>query len=195
MSPTYLISVQNIFKYTTIDSNTDPNLILPNILVAQDIHIQSILGQQLYQRFLSDITNTGTTTGQYLILLNNFIQPALAHYTVYESIDDIADRLTNKGVLEKTGGDIINSANSSEKRIQALKSRSLQRGDWYNQRIRTYIINDPNAFPEYYTQIGIEQIVAKRTTYGKRMSPNYKKPGLWPNSTCCGGPTGFPINL
>lgn len=66
-----LITPQYLFTWTTVDNNVDPNLINPNIVIAQDTHIQSILGQTLYWRLMNDVA---------IGLINNPSDAPYKHY-------------------------------------------------------------------------------------------------------------------
>ena len=50
--------LQRLFLHTTTDKNTDPDLINPNIIIAQDTELQQILGYQLYT-YIMDLVSTG----------------------------------------------------------------------------------------------------------------------------------------
>jgi hypothetical protein len=190
-----LITPEYLFKWTTIDNNVDMTLILPVIIVAQDLHIQSILGENLYFKLMSDVISGIINQPQdsnYQYLLNTYIQPALAHFAHYELMFDLRNRDTNKGVLEKTTkSDVSHPVKDGDfyAKVNHIKSRA----DFYNQRIREYIINNPQMFPEYYTQVGIERIVAKRTTYSspiafRNVSITRDRNNRW------FGPNGWQIN-
>lgn len=75
-----LINTDYMFKYTIVDDNVDVNLITKMIWKAQDLNVQSTLGENLYTRIMNDCPNF---TGAYLTLVKSYIQPALAEWTVY----------------------------------------------------------------------------------------------------------------
>lgn len=191
-----LIDTTYIFKYTTIDPNTDSNLLVPNIIYAQDTHIMNILGEQLYNAIMQKVVDgvisaTSSSSNPYKILLNNYIQPALSHFTVYESLADIQYRMTNKSILNKNGE---NATNTGLSELYHLEKRALARANRYNSMIREQIVNNPNDYPEYYTQIGVERIVPRRSTYFSGVAYGFKKNQPYNGGVCCGGPTGFDIN-
>lgn len=185
-----LITTEYMFKWTTIDNNIDVSLINPNIIIAGDVHIQDILGEQLYFKIMADVI-AGSIGGNYQYLLNTYIQPALAQYTHYEIMFDLRTRDTNKGILEKTTDSKV-STPSKDSEFYAKVNHIKSRADRYNQRVREYIINNPNMFPEYFTQIGIERITPRRTTYFSGVA--YQSKTIMGDRKCCGGPTGFQIN-
>ena len=70
------ISEETIKNSTTINGNVDVELLLPYIKVSQDIHVQQLLGTNLYEKIEAEIT-AGTLTGNYKILVDEYIQPVL----------------------------------------------------------------------------------------------------------------------
>jgi len=195
-----LINTDYVFLHTTIDKNTDPDLINPNIIIAQDTELQQILGYQLYT-YIMDLVSTGNindpTKSWYKLLLNNFIQPALAHWAVWFSLPDIQYRLTNKSILSKTTD---NATTTGLDELVYLRNNVKHYADFYNQRIREQIINNPSEYPEYFQSVGIDRIRPKRTTYfsGWSSTPYPKQKGTnnGHGDPDCNGcdPQGYPLN-
>jgi len=194
-----LIDTEYVFLHTTVDKNTDPGLLDPNIIVAQDTNIQQIIGYTLLQ-YLMELVSTGMIDDpskvKYKILLNNYIQPALAHHTVWHALPDIQYRLTNKSILSKTTD---NATTTGLKELIYLRDNVKHYADFYNQRIREQIINDPSAYPEYFQSVGIDRIRPKRTTYFSGWSTSGDSKGKGspghgdPDCNGC-DPTGYPLN-
>ena len=196
-----LLDTDYLFKRSMVDSNVDTKLLTTFITTAQDLHIQSILGENLYNKIMNDVASTGTTTGGYLILLQNYIMPAHMWWTIYEALPFISFKITNKSVTQKASpNDPI--ANSTD--LNWLRNITRNNAEFYTQRIREYIVNDPSSFPEYYTSIGIERIVPKRTTYFSgiylpRVTKKVRKTPGYSDPSCddCGDGgniSGIPLN-
>lgn len=60
-------------------------LLLPYIKVAQDIHIHQLLGTDLYDKIANDIS-TSSLGGNYKTFTDEYIQPVLIHYSLYECL-------------------------------------------------------------------------------------------------------------
>ena len=194
-----LIDTPYVFLHTTVDKNVDPQLIDANVIVAQDTTIQQIIGQNLYQTLMNQVASGSIddpSNIKYKILLNNYIQPALAHWAVWFALPDIQYRLTNKAILSKTTD---HATNTGLDELIYLRNNVKHYADFYNQRIREQIINDPASYPEYFQSVGIDRIRPKRTTYfagwssadavGKKVTPGHGDPD------CCGDPSGHPLNF
>lgn len=161
MSFAKLISTEYLFKHTIIDDNVDPDLLNKFIIQAQDLNIQQIIGNTLYVKIMTDVVSN-TVTGFYKDLLDNYIQRCQAEWTVYYSFPFINYRLTNKAVSEKNSD---NSNPTSLENIQWLREQVRNTAEFYSTRIREFISNNPNQFPEYYVIQGCLSITPKRNNY------------------------------
>jgi len=150
------ISYDYIIKWTQVDSNVDPSLIMPYVMVAQDQNIQSCIGNALYVKLIQLVQTYGsnqndwTTNGfsNYWTLLVDYIQPATAYFTVYHSLPWIWAKLTNKSVSEKTSD---NSNPVDLQSLQYLRNTVKDQAEFSATRIREFIINNQSWFPEYFS--------------------------------------------
>ena len=76
---TLYISATRLKKDTALGESVDENLIMPYILLAQDMHILPILGPELDNDLKTKIQG-GTISGNDEILLEKYVQPALVQY-------------------------------------------------------------------------------------------------------------------
>ncbi len=155
------IDTEYLFERSLIDSNVDPKLLNSSILESQEIHIQSILGNSLYTKMMADVVDE-VITGEYLNLLRDYIQPALAKWAVYNVIPHLNYKLTNKNVAEM---DSTFSKATELNNVKYLSEDARDKAEFFSQRIREYIMNHQSSFPEYFTTIGIDQIHPKRSSY------------------------------
>ena len=201
MAFTQLIDVDYVFIHTTMDRNIDPSLINPNIITAQDTNITQILGYTLIQK-LMDLVSTGdiddSSNSAYKLLLVNYVQPSLAHWAVWHSLPDVQYRMTNKAILSKTTD---HATTTGLNELKYLRENVKHYADFYNQRIREVIINDPSSYPEYFMNVGIDRIRPKRTTYFSGWSGNTQGPADRRGGTPNGDPDcsgceaqGYPLN-
>ena len=148
MNKAKFITFEYLVKWTIMDENVDANLVEPFILQSQDINIQTIIGNTLYVRLMNDIITTGTTTGYYLTLMTDYIQPAQAQWAIYHSLPFLNYKLTNKAVSEKSSD---NSAVTPLETVQYLRNTIRDNAEFLSTRIREYIINNQTQFPEYFS--------------------------------------------
>lgn len=134
-----------IYKYTVIDQNVDADLILKFIIKAQDLNIQSTLGSHLYNKLITDCPNF---VGQYRTLIKDYVQPAQAEWVVYHALPFINFRLTNKAVSIKSSD---SSQPSTVDDLRWLMDQVRNNAEFYSERTKDYIKNNPSLFPEFYT--------------------------------------------
>lgn len=120
----YLITSQDIFANTTIQSNVQATLLYPFIEKAQVMNVLKLLGTAQYEAIQTQINNVGLTglTGTTLALVNQ-LKPMVTNYTWYYATPFLTVRFDNKGVNYLTSD---NSETVSEAKINTLMSKILQ---------------------------------------------------------------------
>jgi hypothetical protein len=183
------ITFEYLVKYTVVDENVDANLIEPFILQAQDINIQTVIGNTLYVRLMNDIITTGTSTGQYLTLLTDYIQPAQAQWAIYHSLPFLNYKLTNKAISEKNSAE---STPTSLETTQYLRNTIRDNAEFLSTRIREYIVNNQTLFPEYFSpQLNLMSIKPQVNNYfggvylGGWKSGNISDDWVFGGGPCC----------
>lgn len=180
MAQALLASVDYVKKFTVIDDNVDADIITKFIIKGQDLNIQSVLGQNLYSKLINDCP---TFTGPYLTLVRDFVQPALVEWVVYHSLPFLNFKLTNKNVAKR---DSDNSVPSDLDELKWLRAQVRDNAEFYSERMRDFIKNNPNDFPEYYrSDLSFEVKPAKSAYFpgiytSKRVS---NRPDIYPNNT------------
>ena len=71
-----LVSAEKVKSFTSVNDNLDESLILPNIQIAQEIGLQTLLGTAFYQHIL-DAAQGATLTTAETTLLEDYIAPYL----------------------------------------------------------------------------------------------------------------------
>ena len=98
MATALFISRTDLVKNSIIDGNTDTDKFIQFIKIAQQIEIQNFLGTDLYNRISADII-AGTLTGDYLNLVNDYVQPMLIWWAQVSYLPYAAYQIKNGGVL------------------------------------------------------------------------------------------------
>ena len=91
MATALFINRTDLVKNSILDGNTDTDKFIQFIKVAQQINIQNYLGTDLYNKISEDIL-AGTLTGNYLSLVEDYVQPMLIHYAMMEYLPFVRDR-------------------------------------------------------------------------------------------------------
>lgn len=143
-----LISDEILKDRTAIHGNIDPKLLYPEIKVAQDMYIHPILGSALYDKILTDINVSGTTTGEYKILLDKYVVDALLYYTLAGLPETLSYQFWNKGVMRKVG-DSTELPSMSD--LIDISNKYRIRAEWYADRLTKYLRQYASStfLPEY----------------------------------------------
>lgn len=146
------ISEDKLKKSTTINGNVDVELLRPYMKVAQDKYIWTRLGSQLYDKLQNDITG-GTLTGNYETLVDDYIQDALVHWTLFECLPFLGYKIMNKDIVRKNSE---NSQSASIEDINFLRNLVQATAEWYTERLIDYLCENNTLFPEYNTNSGAD---------------------------------------
>lgn len=141
-----LLSDQMIKDRTAIHGNIDSELIKPVIKVAQDIYIKPVLGSALFDKLQTDISSSGTTTGNYKILLDSYILDTLMWYVLSELPLTLSYQFWNKGVIRKQG---IDTDLPSMTELETIHAKYKNWAEYYSNRLRLYLKQNASLFPEY----------------------------------------------
>src|SRR6056297_1355008 len=99
MATALFIKRQDLVRNSILDGNVDTDKFIQYIKIAQQIHVRNYLGTDLYNRISNDILNN-TLNGDYLELVNDYIQPMLIHYAMVDYLPFAAYQVKNGGVFK-----------------------------------------------------------------------------------------------
>ena len=148
MATALFIKRSDLVKNTALNANVDTDKFIQFIALAQEIHIQNYLGTDLYDKISADII-AGTLTGDYLSLVNDYIQPMLIHFAMVEYLPFAAYSISNGGVFKHS---VENSVVANKEEIDFLIQKERDFADYYTQRFVDYMCYNASAkFSEYYS--------------------------------------------
>ena len=137
---TLYISATRLKKDTALGGSVDDNLIMPYILLAQDMYILPILGTDLDTKLKSEI-QADTLAGDYLRL-----------------------RFSNNSVVVMGATDQSSSASYED--IKPLMDRAKDAAEFYRQRMIDYLTDKGTAaFPEYGQNSDAGELGASTNNY------------------------------
>jgi len=150
---TLFISATRLKKDTALGGSVDDNLIMPYILLAQDMNILPVLGTDLYDKLKSDVQG-GSLTGAYKTLVETYIQPALVQFAFSTLAPYLRLRFSNNSVVVM--GATEQSSSASYDDIKPLMDTATDAAEFYRQRLIDYIRNNQSSFPEFSTNSGAD---------------------------------------
>ena len=159
---TLYISATRIKKDTALGGSVDDNIIMPYILLAQDMFILPVLGTDLDDKLKSDIQG-GSLAGAYQTLVETYIQPALVQFAFAELAPFLRLRFVNNAVVIMGATDQSDSASYED--IKPLIDRANDAAEFYRQRLIDYLRNNTSSFSEYSSNTGADLDPTTRNYY------------------------------
>ena len=148
MATALFIKRADLVKNTALSGNVDTDKFIQFIKLAQEIHIQNYLGTDLYNKISTHII-AGDLAGDYLSLVNDYIQPMLIHFAMAEYLPFAAYTIANGGVYKHSSE---NSTQPQKDEIDSLISKERDYAEYYTTRFIDYMsFNGTGKFPEYYS--------------------------------------------
>jgi len=137
---------------TAINYNVDTAFLLPFLKIAQDKNMQVILGTDLYEKLEADIV-AGSITGNYKVLIDDYVQDSIIHYALVEALPFISFQIKNGSVTQKNSE---NGTAASKSDINWLIQKERDTAEFYGQRIVDYLCENSSLFPEYSSNSGAD---------------------------------------
>lgn len=167
-----LINEDVLKKYTPLTDAVDPNLIRPCIYVAQDMYLQNFLGTNLINKIKDDVANE-TLSGDYEILLNEYILKLLIWWTMVELYPSLLYKHDNGNLVSRQSED---TTPVTKGEMESLKEKARENARFYTNRMVNYLRFNSSLFPEYTNNTN-DNIFPDRNPYGKSsflISDSYK---------------------
>jgi len=148
MATALFINRTDLVKNSIIDGNVDVDKFIGFVKIAQQIHIRNYLGTDLYNKISTDILGTGgaSLTGNYLNLVNDYIQPMLIHFAMVDYLPFAAYQIKNGGISKHTSE---NAESVSKEEVDYLVEKHRDIAEYYTRRFIDYMSFNQNLFPEY----------------------------------------------
>ena len=147
MATALFIKRQDLVRNSILDGNVDTDKFIQYIKIAQEIHVRNYLGTDLYNRISNDILNN-TLNGDYLELVNSYIQPMLIHYAMVDYLPFAAYQVKNGGVFKHSSE---NAETATKEEVDFLINKERDIAEYYTRRFIDYMSFNQESFPEYYT--------------------------------------------
>jgi hypothetical protein len=145
MAIALFINRTDLVKNSILDGNVDTDKFIQFIKISQQIDIQNYLGTKLYDKISSDILNNNLS-GDYLNLVDNYIQPMLIHFSMMQYLPFAAYQIKNGGISKHTSE---NSESVSKDEVDYLVQKERNFAEYYTRRFLDYMSFNQDLFPEY----------------------------------------------
>ena len=147
MATALFIKRQDLVRNSILDGNVDTDKFIQFIKIAQQIHIRNYLGTDLYNKISNDII-ADDLSGDYLTLVNTYIQPMLIHFAMVDYLPFAAYQVKNGGIFKHTSE---NAETVSKNEVDYLVNKEREFAEYYTRRFIDYMTHNQTSFPEYNT--------------------------------------------
>lgn len=144
------LTADDLTEEMPINNDSDTDNLSKTIYIAQEQHIQSALGSNLYKHIKSLIPATIGSPGNsnYKLLLDDYITPVLLRYSYYRSIRTQSTQVTDKGAQNRRGEA---SERAPEVNVHALRQDALNDAEFHEKLMLKFICDQgASVFPEYF---------------------------------------------
>ena len=139
-----LVSEDFIRTNSNLSDNAFGKFLLPAIREAQHIHLQTILGTNLYESILLQVS-AGTLSGEYKTLVDDYCRWYLLYQTLSDIVDVLDIKMVNLGTVVSRDDYVQNITEDERER---LRQNYAYKGDFYAKRLQQYLIANYDSFPE-----------------------------------------------
>ena len=146
MNKILLVSEDFVKTNSALNDNLWGKFLLPAIREAQDINLQTYLGECLYKtilRMVQDGSITASTNESYKALLDDYVQPYLLYQVQANIIPTINVKLGNIGSVVSNDEHI---ATLSQANIDLVQRDFQLKADFYAQRMLNFTLNHSSEF-------------------------------------------------
>jgi len=145
MATALFITRTDLVRNSILDGNVDTDKFIQFIKIAQEIHVRNYLGSDLYNKISNDIL-AGTLTGDYLTLVNTYVQPFLIHFAMVDYLPFAAYTIKNGGIYKHVSE---TAETVSKEEVDYLVQKELDIAEYYTRRFIDYMTFNQAKYPEY----------------------------------------------
>ena len=161
MATALFINRTDLVKNSILDGNVDTDKFIQFIKIAQQIDIQNLLGTDLYNKISTDII-AGNLAGNYLSLVNTYVQPTLIWFAQMNYIPFAAYQIKNGGVFKHSSE---TAQNVDKNEVDYLVAKAREYANYYSTRLVDYLSFHNDLFPEYTSNTDEDISPDTDTTY------------------------------
>ena len=161
MIKTQFIDTDFLKENSLVEFNVDDSKLNPLIFKAQDRYLGQILGSIFYEYLqTSAANNTLTIDEEYLI--SNYFQQLIVEWTVYISINQLSNKITNKSISNENSQ--YSSSADRNNRLD-LKNELRDNAEYYSKRLTNYLCQHRSLFPVYDKNTERENLPKNNQSY------------------------------
>lgn len=148
MTKVLLISENYVKENSSLNDNFYGKSLLPAIIEAQDMGLQTVIGECLYKKIINmveDGTIKNPENIAYKDLLDEHIRPYLLYLVLSNCVLTANVKMANIGSVLTNDEHIVNL---SQKDSELLRNNYEDKSDFYCKRLQEFILRNIDAYPE-----------------------------------------------
>ena len=131
-------------KNSVVNLNVESDINI-HIVKAQNMHIERILGTNLFDTVLEQV-RTGSVDSRIETLIRDYIQPALIEWTTYVALPYYNYKIANKGVVRKSSD---NSESSELNELNFIRQDIRDDAEYLSERMTKFLDAKSDIYTEY----------------------------------------------
>lgn len=160
------ITEKQLKDASLINENVSMIKLRPTVIMCQEMHIQPIIGSDLYKELQTQIIGNSLTQ-ENETLLADYIQPCLQMWVMMEAPMILGYQFRNKNVERGTD---VNSSQASIQELQRLMDNYRNKAEWYSERITRFLLANTTDYPLFSSPTSnIDTIIPTRRNYTSGM--------------------------
>jgi ABC-type Na+ transport system ATPase subunit NatA len=141
MATVLLVSETKVKSFTTLNQNLDMALLTSMIYLAQEIHLQPVIGTKGYDYYTNLVKSVqlsgGTMSQPDKIMLDEYIAPIVIWAAYYEAIPEVWARKMNKAIVV---GNTEQGSAIDLKGMQYYRDNAMNKYQFYIQRLLVLLL-------------------------------------------------------
>ena len=144
----YFISETYLKDNSPLNKNIDMTELYPFARTAEDIHIQQILGTNLYNDLIAKVIADPTVSAypNELALLK-LIRSAMVWLIIYDAIPFLGTKIRNIGIVQQYDANNIDTAARAD--VSYLRKEVKNKADHYIKMLQGYLCQNTALFQQY----------------------------------------------
>lgn len=165
MNNILLISEKTIKENSLVSNNVDGKYIQNAIRTAQDISLQPIIGQKLFERLCNGVSNQNLSELE-TNLISTYIQPILLNVVMSDLVLQLTYKFRNMGTVQTTD---TNITVPSLHELEYIRNDYNLKAQFYMGRLSDYLEANCSKFKDY-PGCDCGKLKAKRTAYKNNLT-------------------------
>jgi hypothetical protein len=168
-------SEDKIKAFSSVNQNVSPTDLVPFLLQAQDIYLQTYIGSTFYFQLKREVLD-GVVSPENQFILDEYMQPALLNWALMMALPFLKYKIYNKSVLSPTSE---NADSVTLEELKFLQQQLRQVAESYTTRMIQWMVLHPGDYPKYIAPVATDGQIPQYGTpyYNSLVTP--KAPYAW----------------